>query len=110
MLDYEDPNDEPEEEPKAKQDECTNETYDAYLGAKILPSWDNFIVGRVTKQVWDSDGNPVGQQNSSPILDTRRYEIQFGDGSTNEYTANLVAESMMSHSDPEGRRHMIDLK
>jgi len=49
-LDNEDFND--EKEPKAKQDDYTDEAYDAYLGAKLLvPCGDNFIVGRVTKQV-----------------------------------------------------------
>jgi len=37
----------------------------------------------------------------------QRYKVQFGDGSTLEYAANLVAENMMSQSDAKGRRHMI---
>jgi len=89
---------------KVEQDDYTEETYDAYLGAELLvPSGDNFIVGRVIKRIRDEDGNPVGQRHNNPILDTRRYEVQFGDGSTIEYTANLVAENMLSQSDSEGR-------
>ena len=101
-------NDEPEGEAKLEQDDYTEESYDAYLGAELLiPSGDHFIVGRVTKRKRDNDGNPIGQRNNIPILDTREYEVQFGDGSTLEYTANLVAENMMAQSDPEGNRHMI---
>jgi len=101
-------NDEPEEEAKLEQDDYTEESYDAYLGAELLiPSGDHFIVGRVTKRKRDSNGNPIGLRNSNPILDTREYEVQFGDGSTLEYTANLVAENMMAQSDPEGNRHML---
>jgi len=101
-------NDEPEEEAKLEQDDYTEESYDAYLGAELLiPSGDHFIVGRVTKRKRDNNGNPIGLRNSNPILDTREYEVQFGDGSTLEYTANLVAEKMMAQSDPEGNRHMI---
>jgi len=107
-LEDEDPNDEPEEEPKAEQDNYMDDANDGYLGAELLvPSGDSFIVGRVIKHVQDSDGNPVGQRNNNPILDTRHYEVQFGDGSTLEYSANLVAENMMSQSDAEGRQHMI---
>jgi len=108
VLDDEDKNDEPAEEVKAEQDDYTEESYDAYLGAELLvPSGDNFIVGRVIKRIRDKDGNPVGQCHNNPILDTWHYEVQFGDGSTVEYTANLVAENMLSQSDPDGRRHMI---
>jgi len=106
MLDDEDANDEPEEETKAEQDKFTDEANDAYLGAELLvPSGDNYIIGRVTKHIQDSDGNPVGQCNSNPLLDMWRYEVQFRDGSTLEYAANLIAENMMSQSDAKGRRH-----
>jgi len=72
ILDDKDANDEPEEEVKVEQDDFTEDSYDAYLGAELLvPSRDNFIVGRVIKRVRDEDGNPVGQQNNNPILDTR---------------------------------------
>jgi len=51
-LDDEDVNNEPEVETKAEQDEFTDEAYNAYLGAELLvPSGDNYIIGRVTKHV-----------------------------------------------------------
>jgi len=107
-LDDEDVNDEPEEEFKTEQDDYTEDTYDAYLGAELLvPSGDNFIIGQVLKRMHDEDGNPVGQRHNNPLLDTWHYEVQFGDGSLVEYTANLVAKNMLAQSDPEGRRHMI---
>jgi len=65
-------NDKPEEEAKAEQDNFTEESYDAYLGAELLvPSGDNFIVGRVVKHVRDEDGNLVRQHHNNPILGTR---------------------------------------
>jgi len=101
-------NDKPEEETKVKQDHYTDKAYNAYLGAELLvPSGDNYIMGRVTKCIRDSNGNPIGHCNSNPLLDTRRYEVQFGDGSMLEYAANLVAKNMMSQSDAEGQQHMI---
>ncbi len=60
-LNDKDLNDKPENEPKMEQDDYTDEAYNAYLGAELLvPSGDNFIIGWVTKQVRDVDGNPVG--------------------------------------------------
>ncbi len=100
--DEEDLNDEPEEEAKPEQDKLTKEMYDAYIGAMLLiPSGDK-IVGRVMKQVRDGDGNPLGQRNSNPILDTSIYKVQFGDGSMVKYDTNLVAKNVMGQSDPEG--------
>jgi len=108
LEDEEDLNDEPEGETKPEQDDFTEEMYDAYLGAELLiSSGDQLIMGRVMKQTRDGDDNPVGQRNSNPISDTRVYKVQFGDGSTIEYGANLVAENMMAQSDPEGNHHMI---
>ncbi len=77
-LDDEDLNDEPESEPKIEQDDYTDKAYDAYLGAELLvPSGDNFIIGQVTKQVWDMDGNPIRIRNNNPLLDSHQYEVQF---------------------------------
>jgi len=93
---------------KVKQDDFTDDSYNAYLGAELLvPSGDNFIVGRVIRQVQDEDGNPVGQWYNSPILDTRKWKVQFGDGSSIEYMANLVAENMLSQNQmfPPRRPH-----
>jgi len=95
LDDEDDVNDKLEEEGKMEKDDFTDDSYDTYLGAELLvPSVDNFIVGRVVKQVRDGDGNPVGQRHNNPILDTRQYEVQFGNGSTVKYMVNLVAENM----------------
>ena len=63
------------------------------------------VVGRVT----DRNGRPVGTFNSNPLLDTRVYEVEFPDGSVNQYSANIIAESIYLECDNEGRRsQMLD--
>ena len=39
----------------------------------------------------DPEGNPIGRANPQPVLDTRRYEVEFGDGEITELTANVIA-------------------
>ncbi len=101
-------NDQLEEQGKAERDDFTEETYDAYIGAELLiPHGDTFITGRVIKRTRDEEGNPIGRRHTNPLLDTQRYEVEFGDGSTSEYTANLVAKNIYAQCDDEGKKHMV---
>jgi hypothetical protein len=45
-----------------------------------------------------------GRENENPMLDTRNYEIQFPDGRSDAYTANVIAENMYDQCDIEGRQ------
>jgi hypothetical protein len=49
------------------------------------------------------DGTVRGRANANPMLDTRTYEIEFPDGRSDEYTANVIAENMYAQCDAEGR-------
>ena len=44
----------------------------------------------------DTNGNPIGVHNSNSILDTHEYKIEFPDGATDVFTANMITESMYS--------------
>jgi hypothetical protein len=50
----------------------------------------------------DHDGRPIGKRHANPLLDTRLYEVEFPDGSTEAIAANLIAENMLSQVDDEG--------
>jgi hypothetical protein len=41
------------------------------------------------------------------MLDTRTYEIEFPDGRSDEYTANVIAENMYAQCDAEGRHYNL---
>jgi hypothetical protein len=43
----------------------------------------------------------------NPILDTHEYEVSFPDGSTDCYAANMIAESLYSQVDADGRELML---
>jgi hypothetical protein len=41
------------------------------------------------------------------MLDTITYEIEFPDGHSDEYTANVIAENMYAQCDIEGRQYNL---
>lgn len=86
----------------------TPEAFDTYLNAEaFLPYQGEWRKGTVLKRVAGEDGNPIGTRHSNPILDTRRYVVEFPDGVRQEYTANTIAENIFAQCDPEGRQHLL---
>jgi hypothetical protein len=61
------------------------------------------VVGRKR----DADGNPIGVHNTNPILDTREYEVEFPDGATDVFMANMITESMYSQVDSDAHSFVI---
>ena len=89
-------------------EEYDAEAYDQYILAQVLvPKGDDFISGQVIKRKCDANGNPIGRSNTNPLLDTRVYEVQFPDGTEQEYSANLIAESIYSQVDDEGHQFLL---
>ena len=90
-------------------DDSTPDLFDLYLNAELLlpDSGDNVVRARVVKRAKGEDGNPIGLQHKNPLFDTRAYTVEFPDGSTAEYQANIIAENLFSQSDSEGRQFMV---
>ena len=57
------------------------------------------------RKLRSDDHNSPDHYNS--LRDHSRYEIEFPDGTTDEVEANLIAESMVSECDPEGRQYRL---
>ena len=84
------------------------EGYESYITAQVLlPRGDEFKIGTVVRRHADRDGNPQGISDKNPILDTRKYEVEFNDGEVLEYAANVIAENLYSQIDEEGKRHVL---
>ena len=100
LKDIEDP-DEPTspldpESTMPEADDITPDAYDTYLGARLLlPVGGEQIYARVTKRVKDSNGKSIGTRHDNPMLDTRKYEVQFDDGYQAEYFANVLAGHLL---------------
>jgi hypothetical protein len=91
-----------------EMDDFTPDSYDEYLTAQILlPVGSKMAKGQVTKRRRDHNGRPIGVRHSNPILDTCEYEVQFPDGSTQSYLANVIAENLYSQVDAEGNQYAV---
>ena len=89
-------------------DDFTPEAYDEYLTAEVLlPNMGEMTKAKVIGRKRDADGNPIGLRNANPLLDTRQYEVEFADGATDVFAANLIAENIYSQVDAEGNSYSI---
>ena len=61
----------------------------------------------VKRRAVDNDGKPIGVSNNRPFLDSRLYEVEFLDGTTEVIAANIIAENLLSQVDEEGHRQMM---
>jgi hypothetical protein len=93
-------------EPEAtmpEADDFEEEGLDNYITAQVmLPKGKGMQRATVTGRKRDANGNPIGVSNKNPILDTRMYEVEFDDGSVQEYAANLIADNVYAQVDDEG--------
>ena len=59
--------------------------------------------GRVTKRSRVHDIKPIGVVHNNLLFDTREYDIEFTDGSIENYAANIIAENVFAQVDNKGR-------
>jgi hypothetical protein len=72
-----------------------------------MPTGGEFVQSKAIKWKHNADNSLMGKRNTNPILDTRKYDVQFPDGSIGTFAANIIAENLYSQVDPEGRSHTI---
>ena len=61
----------------------------------------------VKKRAVDVDDMPIGKANDNPVLDTRRYEVEFKDGTIEIISANVLAENILSQVDEDGHKQLL---
>jgi hypothetical protein len=84
------------------------DTYDQYVGAHVrVPIGDDIRSGKVVRRKRELDGTVRGRANDNSMLDTRTYEIEFPDGRSDEYTANVIADNMYAQCDIEDRQYNL---
>ena len=59
------------------------------------------------KRAKNDAGDPIGRRHANPKMDTREYEVEFIDGTTERYSANIVAENIYSQCDSEGNQYLV---
>ena len=86
-------------------DDSDPEAYDSYIGAQVLlPVGSDNVRGTIKRRSHDLNGNPIGRRHSSgnPILDTRKFDVEFPDGSIEAYSTNILSENIWGSVDDEG--------
>jgi hypothetical protein len=94
------------QEPKPDIDDI--KTYDKYLNSEfVVDRAGKQVRAKVVKRARSDSGYPIGTAHSNPLLDTREYECVTKDGTTERYTANVIAENIFAQCDDEGQRFTI---
>ena len=85
------------------------ESYDEYVRMELmLPhEKDELRMGKVISRSRDEHNLPIGKKHNNPIFDTRLYDVKFNDGSIHQYSANILAENMLSQVDEEGHQYQL---
>ena len=65
----------------------------------IFPRGNNYARGNVIEQKRDASGNAFIRMNKNPILDTRKYRVEFYDEEVSEIMVNVIEESMYDACD-----------
>lgn len=77
---------------------------DTLINAEVLlPQGESKQLAKVIRRSVDADGHVIGTFNKNPILNTLLYDVEFPDGVTKQYAANLIAENILCQVDSDGR-------
>jgi hypothetical protein len=83
-------------------------TYDCYLNAEIVVERDgDSVCARVITRARTDSGAPIGCAHANPLFNTQEYDCIFDDGTTEWYTANIIAENLYSQCDSEGLLFLV---
>ncbi len=83
--------------------------FDKYVNADVLLPCDGEYLqsAQVTQCITDDHAHPVGDFYNNPLLDTRVYEVMFGNGSKQQFATNVIAENLWSGVDDDGYHHQM---
>ena len=63
---------------------------------------DLLVRGKVIGRSAESDGTVIGFYDDNPMLNSFLYNVKFPDGQVKEYSANVLAENMLTRADRDG--------
>ena len=89
---------------RPKQDDIDNESYDKYIGAEVMIDVPGEGASRVTinRRVENANGKKAVRYHRNPLMDTHEYELEYDDGTQDQYFANIIAENLYLQIDSEG--------
>ena len=69
-----------------------------------IPQGESMQVNKVSQRILDEDGKLVGTYYDNPMLNTLMYDVNFPDGATKPYAANMIADNIHNSVDLDGHR------
>ena len=82
---------------------CQQPAYDKLINAEVHLQHGNKVqAAKVIKRSLGPDGNINGSYDDNPFLNSLLYDVEFADGTIKEYSANVIAENMLTQVDAEG--------
>ena len=107
---YEDDSEEPRTVPDIEDSvDCSGRlinqlaAYDHLLNVEVqLELGKELMMGKVKCHAVGPEGKVVGKYDNNPFLNSMMYEVEFVDGQVQEYSANVIAENMLTRVDSEG--------
>ena len=82
--------------------------YDRLIHAELtLAQGDELKAAKVIGRTVNPDGLESGVYDENPFLNSIVYDVEFPDGEVKEYSANLIAENMLSQVDSEGFQTLL---
>ena len=73
----------------------------------LLPHGEAEQMAKVVRRAIDDDGNLIGTFDENPTLNSLVYEVEFPDGITKSYAANIIAENILYQVDSQGQHHHV---
>ena len=82
---------------------CQQPAYDKLINAEVHLQHGNKVqAAKVIQRSLGPDGNTNGSYDDNPFLNSLLYDVEFADGTIKEYSANVIAENMLTQVDAEG--------
>ena len=69
----------------------------------LLPHGEGLQLAKVVRRSLDENGKLVGSYSDNPILNSLLYEVEFPDGTTKPYAANMIEQNIHDLVDGDGR-------
>ena len=82
---------------------CQQPVYDKIINSEVLLQQGDVVQSaKVTQRSIGPNGTTVGKYDDNPAVNSIIDDVEFPDGAVKEYSANVIAENMLSHVDSDG--------
>ena len=71
-----------------------------------LPQGESMQVAKVVRRILDEYGKLVGTYSDNPMLNTLMYDVEFPDGATKPYAANIISENIHNFVYSDGHQYL----